>query len=100
VRETNEVAAAHIPGAINIPLSQLKHRLTELDNYKNSEIITQCRTGRRSAEALKILTASGFTNVKTLKVKVDPIVQTNICLVKDRGLITLQLDGAVPILQK
>jgi rhodanese-related sulfurtransferase len=67
VRETNEVTAAHIPGAINIPLSQLKQRLTELDNYKNSEIITQCRTGGRSAEALKILTASGFTNVKNLE---------------------------------
>lgn len=67
VREANEVAASHIPGAINIPLSQLKNRLAELNSYKNSAIITQCRTGRRSAEALKILAASGFTNVQNLE---------------------------------
>ncbi|MEQ1560289.1 MAG: rhodanese-like domain-containing protein [Methyloglobulus sp.] len=67
VRELSEVAATRIPGAINIPLSQFSNRLAELDSYKNSPIITQCRSGRRSAEALKILAASGFTNVQNLE---------------------------------
>lgn len=67
VREPSEVALARIPGAINIPLSQLKNRLIELDKYKQSPIITQCRTGRRSQEALKILASSGFTHVQNLE---------------------------------
>ncbi len=66
VREPSEVALAHIPGAINIPLSQLKNRLVELAKYKQSPIITQCRTGRRSQEALKTLTSSGFSHVQNL----------------------------------
>ncbi len=67
VREPSEVAITRIPGAINIPLSQLKNRLVELGKYKQSRIITQCRTGRRSQEALKTLTSSGFTDVQNLE---------------------------------
>jgi rhodanese-related sulfurtransferase len=66
VREPSEAALTKIPGAINIPLSQLKNRLVELDKYKQSPIITQCRTGNRSKEALKILSSSGFTHLKNL----------------------------------
>lgn len=40
--------------------------LVELANFKQSPIITQCRTGRRSKEALKIMASSGFTNLKNL----------------------------------
>jgi rhodanese-related sulfurtransferase len=67
VREPSEVARISIPGAINIPLSQLKNRLVVLDKYKQSPIITQCRTGRRSQEALKTLKSSGFTDVHNLE---------------------------------
>ncbi len=67
VREPSEAALTKIPGAINIPLSQLKKRLVELDKYKQSPIITQCRTGRRSQEALKTLMSSGFTDVQNLE---------------------------------
>lgn len=67
VREPSEVAKVSITGAINIPLNQLKSRLGELDKYKQSPIITQCRTGRRSVEALKILMSSGFTDVQNLE---------------------------------
>ena len=66
VREPSEVARISIPGAINIPLSKLKNRLVELDKYKQMPIITQCRTGRRSQEALKTLTSSGFSHVQNL----------------------------------
>jgi rhodanese-related sulfurtransferase len=66
VREPNEVAYVRIPGAVSIPLSQLKNRLGELAAFRGKPVITQCRTGRRSSEALKILSASGFTKVKNL----------------------------------
>lgn len=41
VRPPEEFAAGHVPGAVNIPLSQLEHRLNELDTDK--EIVAYCR---------------------------------------------------------
>jgi len=62
VREEAEVTAFEIPGAVNIPLGQLRSRLNELDPAK--EIITFCAVGVRSYNAARILMNHGFTNVK------------------------------------
>jgi rhodanese-related sulfurtransferase len=63
VREDSEWNAQHIPGAIHIPLAQLNDRLSELKPYKDSPVITQCRSGGRSAKAQDLLTSAGFANV-------------------------------------
>ena len=63
VREDSEWNEQHIPGAIHIPLAQLNERLPELKQYKDSPVITQCRTGGRSAQALDVLKSAGFTKV-------------------------------------
>jgi len=63
VREDQEWQESHIPGAIHIPLGQLQSRLSELSAYKNSPIITQCRSGGRSAKAADQLKTAGFSNV-------------------------------------
>lgn len=62
IREEAEVTAFEIPGAVNIPLGQLRSRLNELD--KDKEIITFCAVGVRSYNAARILMNHGFTNVK------------------------------------
>ncbi len=67
VRENNEWDNQHIPNAIHIPLGQLTKRLPELEQYKNSAIVTQCRTGKRSMQALKLLKSAGFTQVYTME---------------------------------
>jgi len=67
VREDSEWNAVHIPGAIHIPLGQLSNRLSELQSYKNTAIITQCRSGARSAKALDILKSAGFTQVQNME---------------------------------
>ena len=66
VRELNEWQEQHIAGAIHIPLSQLQDRLPELSRYKNSPIITQCRSGKRSAQAQEALQSAGFSDVYNL----------------------------------
>jgi rhodanese-related sulfurtransferase len=66
VREQNEWNEAHIQGAIHIPLGQLKARASELNAYKNSPLIVQCRSGRRSKEGYQILESGGFTNLYNL----------------------------------
>jgi rhodanese-related sulfurtransferase len=63
VREDSEWNEQHIPGAIHIPLAQLSERLSELKQYKDSTVITQCKTGGRSAKALDELKSAGFSKV-------------------------------------
>lgn len=67
VRENDEWEAQHIEGAIHIPLDQVESRLTELSQYKDSTVIMQCRSGRRSEIAGEILMAAGFTKVYNLE---------------------------------
>jgi sulfur-carrier protein adenylyltransferase/sulfurtransferase len=64
VREPYEYAIARIPGTKLIPLGQIEERAGELD--PNEEIILQCRSGKRSADALNRLKAKGFTRLKNL----------------------------------
>ena len=58
VREQYEWDICRIPGAKLIPLGQLPARLSELDSA--DEIILQCKSGARSARALKLLQEAGF----------------------------------------
>jgi rhodanese-related sulfurtransferase len=66
VREDDEWNEGHIAGAIHIPLKQLEARSSELQQYKDKTIITQCRGGKRSADALEMLKSAGFTNVYSM----------------------------------
>ena len=47
VREADAFASGHLPGAINLPLSDFLERYGELDKDKSYHII--CRSGARSA---------------------------------------------------
>lgn len=62
VRETEEFTAGHIPGAISRPLSAFD--CSKLTAEPGREIILQCRSGRRSAEALERCRVQGRTDVR------------------------------------
>lgn len=66
VRETDEWNTGHIAGAIHIPLSDVKNRVAELEKFKDSPVITQCRSGARSAKAAEVLINAGFSAVYNL----------------------------------
>jgi rhodanese-related sulfurtransferase len=53
--------SVHYSGAIHIPVAQLNERLAELKQFKDSPVITQCRSGRRSAKAFDVLNTAGFS---------------------------------------
>ena len=59
VREDDEWAAGHAPGALHIPLDQLAARLGELDPTQALAVV--CRSGNRSSRAVAVLTAAGLT---------------------------------------
>jgi sulfur-carrier protein adenylyltransferase/sulfurtransferase len=63
VREPHEYEVANLEtqGAKLIPLGELPERLAELN--QNDEIAVHCKTGGRSARAVKILQNAGFGNV-------------------------------------
>lgn len=58
VRFPSEFKFDHIPGAINVPLNEIRSRMHELD--KGKQYIVYCQTGRRSSAAAFILAQHGF----------------------------------------
>ena len=58
VRKDFEVATGIIPGAVHIPLDELRDRIGELP--KDKEIITYCAVGLRGYLACRMLTQKGF----------------------------------------
>jgi NADPH-dependent 2,4-dienoyl-CoA reductase/sulfur reductase-like enzyme/rhodanese-related sulfurtransferase len=58
VREPVELAVEEAPGALNIPLGQLRARLGELP--RDREILVICRSGQRAYSATRLLLQNGF----------------------------------------
>jgi hydroxyacylglutathione hydrolase len=61
VREPQEYAAGHMPGAINVPQAELASRLDELP--RDRALFLTCRTGSRSRRAAQFLTQMDYVHV-------------------------------------
>jgi rhodanese-related sulfurtransferase len=66
VREAEEFKGSlgHIHGAALIPLGQLSSRTAELSRER--PVVTVCRSGARSAQALVLLQKAGFNQIANL----------------------------------
>jgi sulfur dioxygenase len=66
VREADEFRGSlgHIPGAVLIPLGTLSTRTSEL--ARERPVVTVCRSGARSAQALVLLQKAGFAQIANL----------------------------------
>ena len=65
VREDDEYAEAHLPGAINIPLSEFMARVDEID--ENLPALLVCNTGVRSEQAAMYLASLGYEQLYNLE---------------------------------
>jgi len=59
VRTPKEFASGHIPGAVNIPVDDLRSRLVELPHDR--EIAAYCQVGQRGYLATRILRQKGYS---------------------------------------
>jgi rhodanese-related sulfurtransferase len=66
VRDASEFTGdlGHVPGSSLIPLEHLGEEFRRLD--KSVPIVTVCRSGGRSAQAVTLLTRAGFSDVANL----------------------------------
>lgn len=60
VREPDEFAEGHIPGAINIPKGTLIAGVRDSVLPKKRLVVTVCMHGKRSGEMQKLLSQRGF----------------------------------------
>jgi rhodanese-related sulfurtransferase len=65
VREPEEYAHGHVPGAISVPQAELAIRLDEIP--RDRPIIAVCQTGVRSLRAAQFLKQQGFEEVRSLE---------------------------------
>ncbi len=63
VREVNEYESGHVPGAVNLPLSELPARISEVPN---TTVYFICRSGSRSMQACEFCVDVGLTDVKNV----------------------------------
>jgi NADPH-dependent 2,4-dienoyl-CoA reductase/sulfur reductase-like enzyme/rhodanese-related sulfurtransferase len=59
VRTPEEYASGHVPGAVNIPIDELRPRLGELP--KDREIWSYCYVGQRSYIGVRMMVQHGFS---------------------------------------
>jgi rhodanese-related sulfurtransferase len=65
VRKPAEFGAAHIPGAINIPLDEIEKRLNEFRS--DDGVLIYCINGARTRQAEPLLFSNGIDNVYHLE---------------------------------
>jgi rhodanese-related sulfurtransferase len=65
VREDEEFAEGHLPGAVNVPLSRLEQIRQKVEE-KDSLVYLYCRSGIRAEKAKRQMNAWGYNNVVSI----------------------------------
>jgi len=76
VREPQEYAAGHVPGAINIPRGVLEFQIWKQVGFPSSTeldrpVILQCQSGNRASLAAQSLEELGFTGTTAVVMSLD-----------------------------
>ena len=66
VRERDEWAEGHVPGAVHVPRGHLESRIEQVAPDRSRALVLYCAGGSRSAFAAKTLEDLGYENVSSL----------------------------------
>jgi rhodanese-related sulfurtransferase len=67
VRSPGEYLAGHVPGAANVPYTELSALVNALGIEKSDEVVVYCQVGPRAVRAEQVLVQAGYTNVRHLQ---------------------------------
>jgi rhodanese-related sulfurtransferase len=84
VREADEYAAGHLPGARNIPAKDIHARVSELANLKEKPLIVVCASGARSGQISAQFKQQGFADTCFLDGGVDAWKRANLPLARGK----------------
>jgi rhodanese-related sulfurtransferase len=87
VREPQEYAAGHVPGAINIPRGVIEFKIWNQVGYPantqmDQPIVLQCQSGNRASLAAQSLADLGFTRINAVVMSLDDWQQSGHPFVK------------------
>ncbi len=63
LRDSGDFNKGHVVDSMNIPVTKLDARLSELESYRDRPIVLVCKMGQHSGGAGKKLTEKGFNRV-------------------------------------
>ena len=66
VRTSMEWKAGHIPGAINVPITELASKVESLDLRQDVLLVPICLSAHRSIPAVRLFKGLGFSDVRQL----------------------------------
>jgi rhodanese-related sulfurtransferase len=87
VREPQEFAAGHVPGAVNIPRGLVEFQIWKQVGFPaepdtNRPVYLQCQNGNRASLAAQSLAELGFTNTTAVVMRFEEWQQAGHPLVK------------------
>ena len=82
LRDKKEFGEGKITGSIHIPFGSLKERSTELEKYKDKQIILVDKMGQHTGMAGKTLQAEGFENICRMSGGISEWKNSNMPLVR------------------
>lgn len=85
VRDAKEFREGHITESRNIPFSTLKENLGQLDKHREKPVVVVCKMGQTSGAAGRILSASGFKDVRRLSGGISTWTAEGLPLVKGKN---------------
>jgi len=91
VRSASEFRTGHLPGALNIPHTELRQRLGEIP--RDHPLLVYCASGFRSYLALRLLRQNGWPDVRSLSGGLSTLRLELPSLALDRGESAAELAG-------